>query len=293
MVCSSKLALGTAQFGLDYGVANQSGRMQFEDVQSVITLAGNQGIDTLDTAIAYGDSENVLGRVGVADWNLVTKLPAVPEPCRDVGVWVLGQIEGSLQRLKISVLDGVLLHRPEQLAGSVGPALLDALESLKNRGVVRKIGVSVYSHEELALLPRQWAPDLVQAPMNVLDRRLLESGWVDQLKIRGVELHVRSIFLQGLLLMSQEARPSRFGRWPAVWSAWSDWLSTTGLTPLQACLGYAMSLQQVDRVVVGVDSLAHLDQILVAVNGPMPAQWPEWLTPVPQELINPSRWSEL
>ena len=287
-----KIALGTVQFGLEYGVANQVGHLQLADVKSILQQAAAQGVDTLDTAIAYGDSESTLGQAGIHGWDVVTKLPELPEGCADVASWVETQIEGSRKRLGVSQLYGVLLHRPEQLLGERGKCLFKALEHLKAQGVTRKIGVSVYGPEELDGLMAEMRFDLVQAPLNILDRRLVESGCARRLKDQGTELHVRSVFLQGLLLMSAEQRPEKFSRWDTVWLEWTRWLNETGLKPLHACVGYAMDVEEVDKIVVGVDSVKHLSQILTATHSVVPSL-PNWPQSIDADLMNPSRWSKL
>ena len=144
-----KLALGTVQFGLNYGVANTDGRVSTEMAESILRSAQLSGMDTLDTAIAYGDSESVLGGLGVQSWKVVSKLPALPEGCSDVTHWVKSQMQESLRRLGLQRMDGLLLHRPGQLLEAVGPDLYAALQSLKAEGLVAKVGVSVYGPAEL------------------------------------------------------------------------------------------------------------------------------------------------
>ena len=144
-----KLAIGTAQFGLDYGVANMFGRVTLQEGGAILQCAQSCGLDTLDTAIAYGESEVVLGLLGIAQWKTVTKLPEVPKDCKDVSQWVLDQIQQSMTRLGVGQLHGVLLHRPYQLLEKIGPALYGALQSLKAQGKTHKVGVSVYGPAEL------------------------------------------------------------------------------------------------------------------------------------------------
>lgn len=287
-----KIALGTVQFGLEYGVANQVGRVQLADVRNILQEAVAYDVDTLDTAIAYGDSESILGQVGVGSWSVVTKMPALPEGCADVAGWVEAQIEGSLRRLGVSQLHGVLLHSPDQLLGEHGKPLFKALQHLKAQGLARKVGVSIYGPEELDRLIGEMHFDLVQAPLNLLDRRLIESGWVERLKEQGTEVHVRSAFLQGLLLMSPDQRPEKFARWRTIWSEWTRWLGETGLTPLHACLGYVLGVDDVDKVVVGVDSVKQFQEILAASHSALPSL-PDWQQPIDTDLINPGRWSQL
>jgi aryl-alcohol dehydrogenase-like predicted oxidoreductase len=287
-----RLALGTVQFGLDYGVANTSGRIASEEAESILQLASASGMDTLDTAIAYGDSEAVLGQLGVQPWRVVSKLPAVPEGCADVLLWVKQQTQGSLTRLGVDRLHGLLLHRPGQLLEKMGPALFEALQALKADGLVCNIGVSVYGPAELDALFERYRFDLIQAPFNIVDRGLVESGWAVRLKAAGVEVHTRSVFLQGLLLMSEEQRPTKFNPWQSIWQEWTRWLQDTELTPLQACLQYVVSQSSIDRVVVGVDTSVQLKEIIRAADGKL-ASLPSFGPLLDERLVNPAVWNQL
>lgn len=287
-----KLALGTVQFGLSYGVANFTGRVSAQMAASILRRAQLAGIDTLDTAIAYGGSESVLGGLGVQGWKVVSKIPAVPEGCLNVAQWVRRQTQESLRRLGLQCMHGLLLHRPEQLLESIGPDLYAALQSLKTEGWVAKVGVSVRGPAELADLWSKYRFDLIQAPLNILDRSLVDSGWASRLKEAGVEIHTRSAFLQGLLLMPAEKRPSRFNRWDDIWQEWDRWLFATGLTPVQACVRYANALDVVDRVVVGVDAVTHLNEIVGAADGILDSL-PLFKPLQDGRLINPTSWNHL
>lgn len=287
-----KLALGTAQFGLNYGVANTLGQLSLDEASRVIDFAMQSGISFLDTAIDYGDSEVVLGDLGIGQWEVITKLPAAPDYCDNLYKWVRKQITESLVRLRKESLYGVLLHRPEQLLSVHGPALHSALMELKSQGLFQKFGVSVYGPNELRPLIENFEIDIVQAPCNIFDRRLLESGWAIKLKQLGVELHVRSVFLQGLLLIPRCARPKKFQVWDEVWGAWDNWLVEMGLEPLQACIRYANALDEVDRVIVGVDSLAQLREVILAGTGMLP-NLPVLPPLVDDRLINPASWESL
>lgn len=285
----SRLALGTVQFGLDYGVANRDGRPALDEVARILETAAASGIDTLDTAIAYGESEARLGAIGVTGWTIVTKLPAAPADCADLAGWVVAEVEASLRRLRVDRVHAVLLHRPAQLFGASGPGLMLGLQRLKDEGLAAKTGVSIYAPDELDALFAMSEPDLVQSPLSLFDHRLIRSGWLDRLAARGVEVHTRSAFLQGLLLLDANARPAYFNRWQPLWQAWDDWLRTTRLSPLQACVRYALSVGGSDRVVVGVDSVAQLRQIVAASEeGAIPP--PAWPDIDDADLLNPAHW---
>ncbi len=285
-----KIALGTVQFGLPYGITNRSGQVQHAEVKAILDLASASGIDMLDTAIAYGESEHCLGQIGIDGWRIVTKLPAVPDAIHDVADWVEAQVAGSLSRLKADRLYGLLLHCPDQLIGPNGDALYRALASLKKRDKVEKIGISVYDPEQLDLLWPKFRFDLVQAPFNIIDRRLAASGWLARLHDDGAEVHIRSIFLQGLLLAQKTKWPAYFDRWKSLRGQWFNWLKENTLSSLQGCLGLALSKPEIDLIVVGVESAKQLQEILAATRA-APVVPPETLASEDLDLINPARWN--
>ncbi len=288
----NRLALGTVQFGLPYGIANQAGQVSRPQAKDMLQLAAANGIDTLDTAIAYGESEAYLGEVGAQDFKLVTKLPAVPDGCTDVSGWVQGQLAASLARLGINAVYGLLLHRPEQLLAPNGEKLYLALQELKNSEQVQKVGVSIYAPGELEAISRLFRLDLVQAPFNLVDRRLLTTGWLQRLKGDGVEIHTRSAFLQGVLLMPQTAIPPKFAPWSDLWKRWHEWLTDRDVAAVQACLAFPLSFPEIDRVVVGADSVNQLEQIIGAANSVLQVDLPD-LQCEEENLINPARWPHL
>ena len=286
-----RLALGTVQFGLPYGIANQDGQVSRPAAKEMLQLAAANGIDTVDTAIAYGESETCLGEVGTQDFKVITKLPAVPDGCVDVGAWVEGQVAASLSRLGVQAIYGLLLHRPSQLLGAEGEALYQALQWLKETGQVQKVGISVYAPNELEVLIPRCRFDLVQAPFNLLDRRLDTTGWLQRLKDRGIEVHTRSAFLQGLLLMSPTMIPAKFASWSYLWSRWHDWLEEHTVSAVQACLAYPLSFPQIERVIVGADSVSQLEQIIHAAKDITPVDLPDLYCDA-ENLINPARWCQ-
>ncbi len=287
----SRIALGAAQFGMAYGIANQAGQLSEAEGAAILQLARQAGVDTIDTAIAYGTSEDRLGDRGMAGWRVVSKLPSMAAAHGDVSAWVQASIEGSLRRLRVPSLYGLLLHRPEDLLGHDGPRLYRELQGLKARGAVAKIGVSVYEPQELDAIVRRFEIDLVQAPFNVFDRRLQTSGWTTRLSELGVELHTRSAFLQGLLLATPDRRPAYFSRWATLWSKWDAWLADTGQSPLHVCLGHVLAEPRVQHVVVGVDGVRQLSEILESAGRPLQTTPPVELSTDDPDLLHPFRWS--
>lgn len=288
----SPITLGTAQFGTNYGIANGIGQVSREEVAKILSCALAQGVDSLDTAIGYGQSEAMLGGIGVGQFDVVTKLPPLPIDVADLKKWIADQVSGCLERLKQESIHGLLLHRSHDLQGPAGSVLADELSALKKQGRVEKIGVSIYNPSELEFVTNSLELDLVQAPLNLVDRRLVTSGWLDRLKQMNAEVHTRSAFLQGLLLMSREHIPEKFERWAGLWDSWGESLRMHDISALAACLFYPLAHPQVDRVVVGVDSLAQLKEIVdVAKRAPVARDF-DFMSSDDEQLINPSRWSE-
>ena len=288
----SRLALGTAQFGLSYGIANQTGQVSRAESKKMLQLATVNEIDMLDTAIAYGDSEMCLGEVGTQNFKLVTKLPAVPDDCTDVSDWVKSQVSASLLRLGVTAVYGFLLHRPDQLLGPNGATLYQALQTIKDNGQVQKVGVSIYSPSELASLTPNYRFDLVQAPFNLVDRRLCSTGWLKRLKDEEVEVQTRSVFLQGLLLMAQTDIPSKFAPRSNLWQTWHRWIEDQDGSAIRACLAFPLSRPEIDRVIVGADSQSQLLQIVSAANSQPTTELPD-LQCEDENLINLANWSTL
>ena len=255
-----KLGLGTVQFGQAYGLANKNNRVKKKDVSDMLTYAREHNIDLLDTAVDYGNCESVLGQSGVKSFSIVTKLPGLPDMAKNMDCWVKDSLAQSRLRLGQEKLYGLLLHRPEDLLSSNGEALYRALTEEKQAGHISKLGVSIYSPVELELIIQRFKIDLVQVPCNVLDRRLINSGWLKKLKDCGVEVHVRSAFLQGLLLMP--SLPEYFNRWGEEFTRWHQWLETNQIDPVDACLTFLKQVPGLDRIIVGavnVEQLAHIE----------------------------------
>jgi aryl-alcohol dehydrogenase-like predicted oxidoreductase len=285
-----KIALGTAQFGQTYGIANNAGPITLERARAIFALAAANEIRTLDTAPSYGDSESILGQLGVDGWSVVSKLSAPNGYLTPPAEWVEESTVGSCARLGVDRLHGLLCHRSSMLLGDQGPEIYRGLREVQERGYVGKIGVSIYDPQELEMLTTKYSLDLVQVPFNVVDRRIEESGWLDRLKQRGVEIHSRSAFLQGLLLMPERARPPRFAQWSHLWSRWEGWLHETGYSALEACIGFALAAPEIDRVVVGVDGVSQLAEIIGAIARGV-SFVPEAIACSDVALINPSMWS--
>ncbi len=286
-----KLALGTAQFGLPYGIANNNGKVSTIEMSKILQLAKKSGIYCIDTAISYGDCHDRLGQISVHDFNIITKLPKLSSNISNIHIWVSEQINQSLASLKVKSIYGILLHNPQDIFLSRGRELLSSLNHIKDLGLVKKIGVSIYHPDELVALYNEADFDIVQSPLNPLDQRLIESGWLDRLSSKNIEIHTRSVFLQGLLLMKQDLIPVKFKKWTTVLNDWHNFLIKNNVNPLNACLKFSTSFKGVSKVIVGVNTENQLREILFEYQtSPSTLKFPNFNLG-DDLLINPSKWN--
>jgi len=256
-----KLGLGTVQWGLPYGVSNRFGRTDQAEVQRILGAARQRGVRVLDTAALYGEAEAALGQAGVASFAVVTKTAKFGMP--SIGKDQAGDLEATFRRsLALLGLDrtyGLLIHNAEDILVPGGEYLIEALRRLKQDGLVERIGFSIYEGRQVDSLLELFVPDIVQVPINILDQRLLAGGQLARLKSAGVEVHARSVFLQGLLLMPSEAVPAYFEPIKPLLSEWRA--RAGGQTVTQAALAFVRDLDEIDTLVVGVESLAQFEAI--------------------------------
>jgi hypothetical protein len=289
----NKLIIGTAQFGLNYGINNFNNKLQLPEMKLILSHAKNNDIDFIDTAISYGNSEENLGKIGVKDFKIISKLPKLPNKVVNVKSWVMEQTKASIKKLNIKKLYGLLLHNPSDLFGPNGENIIKALKELKLSGLVLKIGVSIYDPKELNDIFSLLKLDIVQSPLNIVDRRLVNSGWLSRLNDKGVEVHVRSIFLQGLLLIHRDRIPLKFERWSKIWDKWYLKLNNNKLNAVLVCLRYLETLKGVDRIIIGVDNINHMKEIISLKNIEISKSDWSFMESCDQNLINPSNWNKL
>jgi len=287
----TKIILGTAQFGIKYGISNVSGQVEFNEVKKILKFARECNILELDTAAAYGESEEILGKVGVHDFLTISKLPALPS-CVETNIrdWIVREVRNSLSRLRVPFLYGLLLHRPSDILGINKKSYLYAIDELLSLGLVKNFGYSIYSPEELPELISSRKPDIIQSPYNIFDQRLKQSGWLNKLTDKGIAVHARSIFLQGLLLMDKNTRPDYFKKWDTHFDSFSQACNDNKFNSRQLALCFVLNEKLVDRVIVGVESLNQLKEIVNLSKFLLDGNY-ESLGCNDLLLIEPNRWS--
>lgn len=264
-----RIGLGTAQFGLDYGITNSNGTLSRTAAAEILDRALPLGIRLLDTAPAYGPSEEVIGQLDNAcQFDLVTKVPPVPAGISgaDKADSVERDFDASLERLRRDSIEGLLVHHGQQLTSRDGDHLIERLMKIRNDGRVKKVGASVYLAGEIDDILARFRPDIIQLPISIADQRLIESGHIDKLKSSGIEVHARSLFLQGALLAKPFALPDFFQPHQEEIRRIAERASELHLTSLALCLAFANQTQALDRLIIGVSSVSEFQEIVAAAN---------------------------
>lgn len=293
-----RLALGTAQLGMSYGIANRMGKPDNEAASKIVQIAWNSGVRFFDTAQAYGDSERVLGQVlgatgASADSRVVTKLRAGSPVDDECGI--ARSVEQSLSRLGVNHVWGLLLHDERQLdlwTNKLHPQLRRLVEQNK----ILRLGVSVYSPDRALQALSMDGIQAVQVASNLFDRRLIRNGFFTRASLTGQTVFVRSIYLQGLALMDTENLPDvmAFARKPvAIFHAFCR---QHNLAPAQFALDYVRSRTgSATILVMGAETAAQMSENVSLFNQePINAELMDaWDKTWPEDdpmLIDPSRW---
>lgn len=253
-----KISLGTVQFGGAYGAFNTRGQVPLDEVKEILSMAKNAGVKVLDTARAYGEAEKVLAAVNApSDFDIITKCPALEAESDPVGM-LQAAFNASTKTLGVKQVHGYLLHNAEDI---VIPGVFEALEELRDSGRTKGIGVSGYDAQKVRDYCDDYSLNFVQLPANILD------PWYESINFpEDVEVHVRSVFLQGFLVGDPTSLPSHLTQFSDVLAQFQAEASIQGLSPLQAALSPLLACQQVDKIVVGADNPSQISEILLAVS---------------------------
>ena len=287
----SKLVIGTAQYGMDYGIANKSGQISDDEMYEILNLAKSNKINTIDTAIDYGECENRLGELGIDQFNVITKISNLKNVKNNFQDFMIKNLEKSIEKLKSNQINTFLLHTPDDLLTQNKYEIYESLKTCKDRGLCKKIGVSCYEIKQVKDILSCFDIDVVQFPLNVLNTQLIDSGLLENLKKKKVEIHVRSIFLQGLLLMTNSSLNNYFENWDGIFQNWEKWINENNMSKLEACLLFVFSIKSIDKYIVGIDSFMQLKQIINILKFKTPENIPSGLSCNDDYLTNPSKWN--
>lgn len=266
----TRLMLGTAQLGGNYGIANAEANLTVQSSRQLINYAVSAGIGYLDTAPGYGDSETIIGGC-LGDFNpktrpaVVTKLPSVQrlglKTEEERRSFVYSSVMSSLDRLKLAALDVCLLHDPLDMSAYKG-GIIEILNELKQKQMIRRIGVSVYDPQEVETFLSLEGVDSIQIPVNLFDQRLIRNGMLNRLSEKGTEIFARSVYLQGLLLMDPEKLPDKLKQAEAPLNLLLKYCEDTGISIKELCFLFVRDLPGLTGIVVGCETVEQLEENL-------------------------------
>lgn len=293
---TTRLVLGTAQLGMPYGIANRTGQPDLATAVSIIKTAWDNGIREFDTAQAYGISECILGKairkLGISEQiKVITKL----SPSLDVkeSTAIHQSIEKSIYHLDVPSLYGLMLHR-ENWLDMMDQSFSNALEELVKQGTVQHLGVSCYSPLKALQALESDLFDMIQAPANVLDRRFETAGVFDIADIKHKKIYIRSVFLQGLLLLDLGNLPPHLSPSIPILKEYEHLCNRYGISRMQAALLFVKEKYPKTAIVIGTETSAQLKENLSTWSRHLPRNLFQDLSAtfehIDESFIDPNRW---
>lgn len=286
-----RLALGAAQFGLNYGVTNKIGEVSNEEMKIILNFAKKQSIETIDTAVNYGTSETRLGSFDLSSFDIITKISDLGLPPTGVEDHIIEVIVRSLERLNITKLEAVLIHNADLIFSSASSKIFRGLLKAKDKGLCKKIGVSIYNPDHIKTISQKYPIDLIQAPLSIFDQRMIHSGALTYCKDNNISVHIRSIFLQGLLICSSEERPRYFDKWDRIWALWDSWLQENNFSRVQGAISfinYQLPLG-IERVVIGFQNIRQFKEVIFNKDT-LADNFPDEFASIDEALRDPTKW---
>jgi len=300
----SQITLGTVQLGLDYGIANSTGKPSFENALEILSLATECGINVFDTAPAYGNSENIIGSYisslppKTRRPIVVTKIPEIKCDEDSTSESIYEEMESSVLRsidnLHLESIPICLLHNAANLTLYNGK-VIESLAKLKENGLVDKIGVSIYSPDDVRAFLQYDYLDVIQVPFNIFDQRLIREELLQELNKRNTIIFARSIFLQGLFFIDHKSVPPHLKKARKFLQDLRTLSEESGIEINRLAFSYARDRPEITSLVLGVETIEQLRDNLSLLNYPplssdVTSKIEECFANVPEEIVNPSKW---
>jgi len=249
---ANKLCIGSANFGDHYGL-NDAKIPSKVTLKKIFSFIKKKNINFIDTSIAYRNSEVKIGKLKKNNLKIITKISNFPNSPKNIEKWIINKVYLSCKKLKVKNLYGLLIHHTRDLKDKKRSQIIyKTFDYLIKKKIVKKIGLSIYDPEELDLYVNEYNFKIIQAPINIFDRRIINSGWLKKLKDKNVEIFARSIFLQGLLLKDSKKIILKFPKWKKKILFFEKWVNKRKITKLEACIRFVNNLRGIDRIILGI-----------------------------------------
>ena len=286
---NNKLCFGTANFAKEYGI-NKSKGYNHKKIKTIFNLLKRNKIKHIDTAINYKNVEKKIGKFNLDSFKIYTKIPKTPKKIKNINLWICNQIKLSLKKTKKNFFEGVFLHNPEDLLKNKKNQIYDSLINLKKEKKIKKIGLSIYDLNMLKKITKEFKIDMIQIPYNLFDRGEKKKELLNKLKKEKIEIHVRSIFLQGILLMDSNKLPIHFRKWKNKFINFENWCKKNKISKIQACLNAVLEDRVFNKVLISTENEEQLVQIFDALNKKIKKDYPKDLQTNEKKLIDPRLW---
>lgn len=282
-----KISIGTANFGMTYGVKDNA-MLSSSIVKKILDEANNNNIKLIDTAYSYGKCLDILGQNCVQEFKINSKI-YIENDKFEFKSSIHNKLKFTLDKLKIKKLDSLMVHNPECFEGENSIEIYRVLNNIKKEGLCDKIGISMHSSDYNKSLLDKFKFDIVQIPFNILDKKLVTTDFLSFLKKKKIDVHVRSIFLQGLLLMDTDKLPSQFDKYKKYFKKIDRYCVENKISKVQCCIDGVLRYKDIDGIVIGINSVSNLLEIISILNSK------KKLPPLDiicdhENLINPSMW---
>ena len=285
----TNLILGTANFGNNYGITN--GIINQKSTKKILDLAKKKNIKTIDTAYLYNNSYEALSIANIGDFRITTKTPKFLEFSNENELLnsLYKFIDKTDELLGLKNVEAILFHNSADLSSKYGSLLYKKLKELTKSYNV-KIGISVYDEAEL-LLANEYDIDIVQAPLNIFDQRFIKSGWLKKLKNDKKEVHLRSIFLQGLLLKNSNNIFNKLLKKKMI--NFENLVKKNNSKKIDLCIDYIKTVKYVDKVILGFDSLQQLQTIIKVLDKKKKNIDYNQFCNIKTKFVDPRKWKKI
>ena len=264
---NSRIVIGTVRFSGLYGINTNKKILRKVDVQKILNFASKKKIKYLDTAIDYKKTNNILRNLNLKNFNITSKLPGKKRfKLKYNHLNVRKLVIDHLKKLKVKKLHTLYLHQPDDILKKDGINIIYSLQKLKKEKKINKIGYSIYSTRQLKRLLNIFKPDIIQCPLNILDRRFLKRNFLNKLQNLNIEIHVRSIFFQGGLISDYKNLKKKLLFPRSAYDKWVKWLKKKKINKVRGALSILYKLDKKVKVVIGVESIDQLSQIVKEIN---------------------------
>ena len=284
----SKLVIGSAQFGQRYGIDGR--KVNQKEIKKLFKYLKKKNYKIiLDSSPNYGESEKIITKMGLSNPVLITKIKDIPKEVSKIRTYIEKFIFDYKKKNQKNIY-AILLHDEKELSNLKRlQFIIKILKKMKKQRAIKKYGFSIYDYKKYRKNILRTKPDILQFPYNVIDNRIKDSHF-KELKKKGIILHARSIFLQGLLLYKSTKLPKKFKRFKKIWKKYEKELKKNDQTMLQACLGYVLSNKYLDKIVIGFKSFKQLQEIDKIKLAKKKFYFPKTNAEDKLFLINPYKW---